>query len=66
MIKQNPSNGYDWLYEDRAENGRYFTDVVYLPEGTPFWSECTNEEKLAWESTRKEIQEYTKDIVDEE
>lgn len=60
MIKQKPTSGYDWLYEDRAENDRYFTDVVYLPEGTPLWSECTDAEKTAWEEAHKVVDEPDK------
>ena len=49
MIEQHPSAGMDWLYEDRGENNRYFTDVVYYPEGTEPWAECTQAEREQWE-----------------
>lgn len=49
IIIQRPNEGYDWLYEDRGEDWRYFTDVVCLAEGAPLWAECTNAEKEEWE-----------------
>lgn len=70
MIVQRPSEGYDWLYEDRAEDDRYFTTVVYRPEGTDSWLECTDAEKQAWEEEHRpeptpepEIQEA--EVIDE-
>lgn len=38
-----------WLYQDRGENERYFTDMVYLGKDAEPWTECTNEEKEEWE-----------------
>lgn len=38
-----------WLYQDRGENDRYFTGVVYLGKDEPAWPECTDAEKTAWE-----------------
>lgn len=46
---QRPTEGYDWLYQDRGENDRYFTDIVILGKHEPEWAECTNEEKEEWE-----------------
>ena len=46
---QKPTVEGNWLYQDRGENNRYFTDVVYLGKHEPEWAECTNEEKEAWE-----------------
>ena len=51
---QRPSEGYDWLYQDRGENDRYFTDMVILGKHEPAWAECTNEEKEAWEREHKQ------------
>lgn len=53
MIEQRPTEGYDWLYEDRGENNRYFTDVVYRPEGTNPWPECTQAEREQWEEEHR-------------
>lgn len=53
MIEQRPSDGMDWLYEYRGENDRYFTDVVYRPEGTEPWAECTQAEREEWEEAHK-------------
>lgn len=50
---QRPTEGYDWLYQDRGENDRYFTTIVYLGKHEQEWPECTNEEKEAWESEHK-------------
>ena len=47
---QRPSVEGNWLYQDRGENDRYFTTVVYLGKHEPKWPECTNEEKEAWEA----------------
>ena len=68
MIVQRPSEGYDWLFEDRADDDRYFTTVVYRPEGTDQWLECTDADKQAWEDEHRpepepEIQEA--EIIDE-
>ena len=68
MIVQRPSEGYDWLYEDRADDDRYFTTVVYRPEGTDPWLECSDADKQAWEEAHKpakpEIQEA--EVIDEQ
>lgn len=68
MIVQRPSEGYDWLYEDRADDDRYFTTVVYRPEGTDPWQECSDADKQAWEEAHKpaepEVQEA--EVVDEQ
>ena len=54
---QTPTAPNEWLYQDRGENDRYFTTFVHLGKEEPKWQECTNEEKLAWEASREEIQE---------
>ena len=46
---QRPTEGYDWLYQDRGENDRYFTDVVYLGKHENPWHECTQAEREEWE-----------------
>ena len=46
---QRPTKPENWLYEDRGENGRYFTTIVYLGKDAEPWAECTNEEKEEWE-----------------
>ena len=68
MIVQRPSEGYDWLYEDRADDDRYFTTVVYRPEGTDPWLECTDADKQAWEDEHRptpEPEAQEAEIVDE-
>lgn len=50
---QRPSVEGNWLYQDRGENDRYFTTIVYLGKHEPEWAECTNEEKEAWEEEHK-------------
>lgn len=50
---QRPSVDGNWLYQDRGENDRYFTTIVYLGKHEPEWAECTNEEKEAWEEEHK-------------
>ena len=51
--KQFPSNPNNWLYKDCDENTRVFTKVVYLGINDRGWSECTDAEKLDWESKHK-------------
>ena len=46
---QIPTPPNAWLYQDRGENERYFTTLVYLGKHEPKWAECTNEEKEDWE-----------------
>ena len=50
---QTPSQPDNWLYEDRGENDRYFTKLVYLGHNAPEWPECTDAEKIAWEEAHK-------------
>ena len=54
FIKQTPNSEDNWLYIDDKENNRSFSKLVCLPEGTPLWEECTDEDKLAWENAWKE------------
>lgn len=53
LRKQVPTEGYDWLYQDRGENDRYFTDVVYLGKHEPEWAQCTQAEREEWEEEHK-------------
>lgn len=50
---QIPTEGYDWLYQDRSENDRYFTDIVYLGKHEPKWAQCTQAEREEWEEEHK-------------
>ena len=50
---QTPKVEGNWLYQDRGENDRYFTTIVYLGKHEPEWAECTNEEKEAWEEEHR-------------
>lgn len=43
-----------WLYQDRGENDRYFTTIVYLGKNEPEWPECTNEKREQWEEEHKQ------------
>jgi len=54
---QRPSDGYDWLYEDRGVNDRYFTTIVFLADGADPWPECTDAEKQQWEEEHKPEQQ---------
>ena len=38
-----------WLFQDRSENDRYFTDVVLLGKEEKPWPECTQAEREEWE-----------------
>lgn len=59
MIEQRPVPPNAWLYEDRGENDRYFTDVVYLPQPDdptkepPYWKQCTQAAREEWEEQHK-------------
>ena len=46
-----------WLYQDRGENDKYFTTIVYLGKDEDPWAECTNEEKEQWIEEHKPEQE---------
>lgn len=50
---QRPTGGYDWLYQDRGENDRYFTDMVILGKHEPEWAECTQGKREEWEEEHK-------------
>lgn len=54
---QRPIEGYDWLYQDRGENDRYFTDMVILGKHEPEWAECTESQKEEWEKQHQLEQE---------
>ena len=54
---QRPTEGYDWLYQDRGEDNRYFTTFVILGKHEPEWAQCTDAEKVAWEEEHKPKQE---------
>ena len=43
-----------WLYQDRVENDRYFTTVVFLGKNEEPWPECTNEKKEQWQEWKRE------------
>lgn len=46
---QRPTEGFDWLYQDREENDRYFTDMVILGKHEPEWQQCTQADREQWE-----------------
>ena len=50
---QKPTDGYDWLYQDRGENDRYFTDMVVLGKHEPELSQCTQVEREKGEKEHK-------------
>ena len=50
---QRPTEGYDWLYQDRGESDRYFTDIVYLGKHEPEWAQCTQAEREALEEEHR-------------
>lgn len=52
MKKQVVSEPSKWLYQD-TEQGRNFCKTLYMPDGVEDWSECTDEEKTAWERAHR-------------
>ena len=50
---QKPVEPNTWLYQDRDENDRYFTDMVILGKYEPKWAECTQAEREQWEEEHK-------------
>ncbi len=52
-IKQYPTPPNEWLYQDQEDGTRLFTDYVIRNTESKPWSECTNEEKEAWEELNK-------------
>ena len=48
-----------WLYQDRSENDRYFTDMVLLGRHEEPWKECSQAEREQWEESREPLPELT-------
>lgn len=48
-----------WLYQDRGENDRYFTDIVLLGKHEEPWKECLQAEREQWEESREPLPELT-------
>lgn len=48
-MKQVPTEGFDWLYEDRADGTRAFYRGITKSATTPPFLQCTDAEKIAWE-----------------
>lgn len=51
-----------WLYQDRGENDRYFTNVVYLGKDEEPWKECTDEEKHEYEKSKEPVSETVEPV----
>lgn len=49
---QKAEEGY-WLYQNRENDERYFTDFVILGKHEPEWAQCTQAEREAWEEEHK-------------
>lgn len=49
---QTPTPPNEWCYQDQGEDFRYFTKRVLLGKNEQPWSECTDEEKTAWEQAQ--------------
>lgn len=65
-IKQQPTEGFDWLYQDEGENRLFAVEVVLLESSKP-WNECTDAEKVAWEEEkRKEQEERERELMKQE
>ena len=47
------ADGGNWLYQDRGENDRYFTDMVLLGKHEEPWDECIDEKRKQWEEEHK-------------
>lgn len=50
---QRPSIEGWFLYQDRGENDRYFTTIVYLGKHESEWAECSPEAKKSWEDEHR-------------
>lgn len=50
---QTPTAPNEWLYQDRVDD-RYFTTFVHLGKEEPMWAECTEAERLAWETSHNQ------------
>ena len=48
--KRVPSNPDNWLYQEQENKKRIFRNLIYLGITANEWLECTNEEKLKWET----------------
>lgn len=58
---QTPTTPENWLYRDLSEENRVFSKKVYLGKNDTEWDECTNEDKLQWE-TEHPIEEPTEPV----
>lgn len=61
LRKQTPANGM-WLYRfDEHSNTYIISKQVYLGKHDIEWIECTEEEKIAFETHNKKVQEITEE-----
>ena len=50
-----------WLYQDDGENRNFWLSITLANvDNAKYYSECTNEEKLAWEDAHKVVDEPDK------
>ena len=61
--EQTPDEGFDWLYEEQADGTRNFARRVLLGIHAAEWSQCTSEEKLAYEEEQRKKAE--EEVVEE-
>jgi len=61
LRKQVPSTEGNWLYRDFRDNERMFTDIAYLGVNDIELPECTDAEKLDWESKHPQPQPETEE-----
>lgn len=54
MLKQEPDEGYDWLYREDTQNGdvtRIYSKSVWLGINDREWNQCTQAEYEDWQVT---------------
>ena len=56
----------NWLYQDRSENDRYFTDMVLLGKHEEPWNECTQAEREQWQKWQDEYNPQPEEEVEPE
>lgn len=68
VIRQVPSEGFDWLtkLETVDEKDRKFGKVVYRPESEPAWENWTQEQWQEWQDDYNRQPETPDDVQEEQ
>lgn len=50
LRQQKPSAPNNWLYQEQDGGKRIFRQLIYLGITATKWNECSDEEKIKWET----------------